>query len=143
MNQADGARWRGAATAVLLLVTGALMGILVDRYWLAPPPMHAAPLTAEAMAARLRLSPAETERVRRLLDSLHTEILGVVPQGPDSLAKAARDAQKRIEAVLPPDARAEFRAWMQQHHDQLMSRMHGDHTNRAARHSVDSTPRQR
>jgi hypothetical protein len=118
----DGVWWRAAATAALLLVSGGVMGVLVDRLWLSPPEAHATPLTAEAMAARLGLSPAEEARLRALLDSLHTEILHHVP---DSLGAAVRNAQLRIEAALPPNARSEFRAWMQEHHEQLRSRMHG------------------
>jgi hypothetical protein len=121
----DGASWRAAGTAALLLVAGGVMGVVVDRLWLSPHETHATPLTAEAMAARLSLSSAEEARVRALLDSLHAEIRAVVQQGPDSLRTAVRNAQLRIEAALPADARSEFRAWMQEHHAQMMDRMHG------------------
>jgi hypothetical protein len=97
------------------------MGILVDRLWLSPPEAHATPLTAEAMAVRLGLSSAEEARLRALLDSLHREILH---HAPDSLGSAVRDAQLRIEAALPVRARSEFRAWVQEHHEQLRGRMH-------------------
>jgi hypothetical protein len=118
----DGASWRAAATAALLLVTGGVMGVLVDRLWLSPPEAHATPLTAEAMAARLGLSSTEEAHLRALLDSLHKEILH---HAPDSLGAAVRNAQLRIEAALPANARSEFRAWMQEHHEQLRGRMHG------------------
>lgn len=121
----DGAWWRAAGTAALLLVAGGAMGVLADRLWLSPPETHAPPLTAEAMAARLGLSSAEEAHLRALLDSLHAEIVAVVQQNPDSLQAAVRNAQLRIEAALPPDARSEFRAWMQEHHRQMMGRMHG------------------
>jgi hypothetical protein len=127
----DGARWRAAATAALLLVTGGVMGILVDRLWLSPPEAHATPLTAEAMAARLGLSSAEEARLRALLDSLHTEILH---HAPDSLGSAVRNAQLRIEAALPPDARSEFRAWVREHHEQLRGRMHSGRTDHGPMH---------
>jgi hypothetical protein len=117
----DGARWRAAGTAALLLVSGGVMGVLVDRLWLSLPGAHAAPLTAEAMSQRLGLTSAEEARLRTLLDSLHVEILD---QSPDSLATAVRNAQLRIETALPPGARAEFRAWIQEHHEQLRGRMH-------------------
>lgn len=118
----DAARWRAAGTAALLVVTGGVMGVLVDRLWLSPPEAHATPLTAEALAARLGLSSAEEAHLRALLDSLHTEILH---HAPDSLGIAVRNAQLRIEAALPADARPEFRAWMQEHHEQLRGRMRG------------------
>jgi hypothetical protein len=121
----DGARWRAAGTAALLFVTGSAMGALVDRLWLSPRETHGTPLTAEAMAARLGLSSAKEAQLRTLLDSLRGEIHAVVQRAPDSLGTAARNAQLRIEAVLPPDARPEFRAWMQEHHAQMMGRMHG------------------
>lgn len=119
----DGAWWRAGGAAALLLVTGGAMGVLVDRHWLSPPEVEATPLTAEAMAARLDLSSADEARLRALLDSLHAEIHAVVQQDPDSLRAAVRDAQRRIEAVLPADARPEFRAWMQEHHERMMGRM--------------------
>jgi hypothetical protein len=121
----DGAWWRAAGTAALLLVTGGVMGVLVDRLWLSPPETHTTPLTAEAMAARLGLSSVEEARLRALLDSLRTEIHVVVQRAPDSLGVAVRNAQLRIEAALPPAARPEFRAWMREHHAQMRSRMHG------------------
>lgn len=121
----DGTRWRAAGTAALLLLTGAVTGVLVDRFWLSQRGTHAAPLTAEAMAARLDLSSAEKAHVSALLDSLHADILH---HSPDSLGPAVRNAQLRIEAALRPDARAEFRAWMQEHHQQLRGRMHGRRT---------------
>jgi hypothetical protein len=109
-------------TAALLFVSGGVMGIVVDRLWLAPPNAGAAPLTADAMVARLGLSPAEETRVRGLLDSLHAEIL---QKSPDSLPAAVTEAQRRIEAALPADARPGFRAWMQEHHQRFRHRMHG------------------
>ena len=121
-RRTDGARWRAVGTVALLLVTGGAMGVLVDRLWLSPPEAHATPLTAEAMAARLGLSSTEEAHIRALLDSLHTEILH---HSVDSLGIAVRNAQLRLEAALPADARSEFRAWMQEHHEQLRGRMHG------------------
>jgi hypothetical protein len=120
----DATWWRAAGTAALLLVAGGVMGVLVDRLWLSPPETHATPLTAEAMAARLDLSSVEQARLRALLDSLRSEIHAVVQRAPDSLGMAVRNAQLRIEAVLPPAARPEFRAWMRDHHAQMRSRMH-------------------
>jgi hypothetical protein len=121
----DGAAWRAILTAALLLVTGSVLGVLVDRHWLSPPETHATALTAEAMATRLGLSSSEAVHVQALLDSLHVEIHEAIPRGPDSLRTAVRDAQRRIEAALPPEARSEFRAWMREHHARMMGRMHG------------------
>lgn len=123
-NWTDGARWRAAGAAALLLVTGGGVGVVADRVWLSPPEVQATPLTAEAMAKRLALSSGEEEHLRALLDSLHAEILAVVEQEPDSLRAAVRNAQHRIEAALPPDVRSDFRAWMREHHDQMIGRMH-------------------
>ncbi|MGH7477661.1 MAG: hypothetical protein ACRELD_15450 [Longimicrobiales bacterium] len=125
MKTWDGARWRAAGTAALLLVAGGVMGVVADRVWLRPPQAHGMPLTAEAMSARLGLSSAEAAHVRALLDSLRADFRGVVQQNPDSLQTAVRNAHLRIEAALPPAARPEFRAWMQEHHQQMMDRMHG------------------
>jgi hypothetical protein len=135
----DGAWWRAAGTAALLLVTGGVMGVLVDRLWLSPHDVHATPLTAEAMAARLDLSSADEARLRALLDSLDAEIRALVQRAPDSLGAAARSTQLRIEAALPPDARAEFRAWMQEHHEQAMGRMHGGPMDHRMPHGRESS----
>ena len=117
----DRARWRAMGTAALLVVSGGVIGILVDRLWLSPPEAQATALTPDAMAAHLGLSAAEQAHLRTVLDSLHAELFG---QGADSLPTAVRNAQLRIEAALPPDARPGFRAWMQEHHEQLRHRMH-------------------
>ena len=129
----DRAWWRAAATAALLLVSGGALGVLADRVWLSPPAAHAAPLTAEAMVSHLGLSPAEEARFRAVLDSLHAEVLTAVRQHPDTLRVAVRTAHERIEAALPPAARAKFRAWMQAQHDRL-GRMHGGLTHEGGTH---------
>lgn len=129
----DRAWWRAAGTAALLLVSGGVMGVVVDRLWLAPRELQAAPLTAEAMASRLGLSSEDEAHLRVLLDSLHAEILAAVQQGPDSLRAAVRSAQHRIEASLSVEARAQFREWIQEHHQQ-MRRMHGGRRDHGATH---------
>jgi hypothetical protein len=121
----NGARRRAVATAGLLLFVGAVTGVLVDRLWLLPRTVEATPLTVRAMAARLDLAPPEEARVLTLLDSMHAELLTAAEHGPDSLRTAARNAHQRLEAALPPRARPEFRAWIQDHHHQLMERMGG------------------
>lgn len=119
-------RWKGALTALLLLVTGAVLGVAVDRLWLgAPPEAEAAPLTVDAMARSLDLAPADRVRVRRLLDSLEVEVAEAARSGPDSLRSVARRARIRLEGALPPGARLEFRRWMQSQHRRMMERMHG------------------
>jgi hypothetical protein len=64
----DGARWRAMATAAFLLVAGGVMGVLVDRHWVSPPRIEAAPLTIDAMTARLGLSASEAAQVQALLE---------------------------------------------------------------------------
>jgi hypothetical protein len=127
-----GTRRKAIATAALLLLAGGAAGVLIDRLWLLPREAVAMPLTAHAMAARLDLSAADQARVRALLDSMHADMTAAAQQGSDSLLTTARNAHRRIEAALPPDARAEFRAWMHEHHRQLLARigsgrMHGGH----------------
>ena len=134
----NGARWRAAATAALLLVAGAVMGVLVDRLWVSQPETHVRPLTAEAMAARLGLSASEAAHVQALLGSLYMEMHAAVRQGPDSLRTAVWNAQLRIEAALPPDARSEFRAWMQEQYEHMMGRMHGGPLDPGRRHGGGS-----
>lgn len=120
------AGWKAALTALLLLLTGAALGIAADRLWLTgPPEAEAAPLTVDAMARSLDLSPAERARVQRLLDSLEVEVAAASSAGPDSLRAVARRARTRLEDALPAGARSGFRQWMQGHHQRMMERMHG------------------
>jgi hypothetical protein len=137
-NWTERGRWGAAATAAFLLVAGGVLGILVDRHWLSPSPVEANPLTADAMAARLGLSSSEAARVQALLDSLHVDIHGAIPHGPDSLQSAIRDAQRRIEEALPPDARSEFRVWIREQHEHTMEhiadRIRGGRTDHGAGH---------
>lgn len=136
MNQREsGARWKAAGAAALLLVAGGLLGVLVDRLWLVPREAEAAPLTVQAMAERLGLSASEEARIRALLDTMHNEMTAAAQHGSDSLHSAARSAHQRLEAALPADARAEFRAWLQEHHRQMMERMDAERM-----HGPGSTP---
>jgi hypothetical protein len=116
-------RVRAAGTAALLLLTGAFLGVSVDRVWLSPPPAEAVSLTAGAMSERLGLSPEEEARLNLLLDSLHTEVMAAALDGPEALRVATEDAHRRIEASLPPEARPAFHAWMQEHHEHMMRQM--------------------
>jgi hypothetical protein len=120
----DGARWRALTAVALLLFTGAVLGIIVDRNLLSPRELDASPLTAEALGARLGLSAEEEAQLRVLLDSLHAELMTAAELSPDSLRIMVRLAHRRIEAVLPPHTRADFRAWIHEHHQQLR-RLHG------------------
>jgi hypothetical protein len=120
------ARRRAGVTAVLLVLAGGLLGVLVDRLWLLPAQAQAAPLTAQAMAAHLALGPADEARIRALLDSMHADVTAAVRQGPDALHEAAHTAHRRLEAALPEDARAGFRAWMRDQHHRMIERMGGE-----------------
>lgn len=118
-------RWRAAAAGVLLLLTGAALGVTVDRLWVAgADDAVAAPLTFDAMAQSLELDPGQRERVRAVLDSLERDVAAAAAAGPDSLRATARRARQRLHDVLPPDRRPAFRRWMRLRHRQMMERMH-------------------
>lgn len=124
MNDSNGsARRKAGMIAALLLLAGGLAGVLVDRLWLLPRGHDSMPLTAQALAARLDLDTSEEARIRALLDSMHTDVTAAARHGPDSLAATARTAHMRLEAAIPPHSRAEFRAWLVDHHRQMMERM--------------------
>jgi hypothetical protein len=127
-------RGEAVAAAVLLLLAGGVSGVLVDRLFLLPRDAEEMPLTSQAMAARLDLSPAEEARMRALLDSMHAEVTAAAQLGPDSLAVTARRVHVRVEAALPPGARPAFRAWMHEHHRQLMRRMGSGRDDHRGRH---------
>lgn len=117
---------KAGLAAVLLVFGGILSGVALDRVWLRPASLEAMPLTADAMATRLRLSPTEAARIGELLDSLHNEVIAAGQFGPDSLRIMADRVHERIEATLPSAARSEFREWIGEHHDRMMERLgHG------------------
>lgn len=118
-------RLRAAAASVLLLLTGALIGIAVDRTILSPSDVEArSPLTADAMASGLGLSPAQQAGLEALLDTLHAEVVAAASDGPDALRAATASAHRRIESSLPPESRPAFRQWMRGHREHMMERMH-------------------
>lgn len=117
------ARLRAGGAAFLLLLTGAVLGVTVDRLFNAAPPVEARSLTAGAMAERLGLSPDEEARLTLLLDSLHVELMSAEAGGPETLRLATHAAHRRIEAWLPDHARPAFRAWIQEHREHMMQHM--------------------
>lgn len=117
-------RARAAGTAVLLVLTGAVLGITVDRLWLSPTRIGAMSLTAGAMSERLGLSSEDAERLSVLLDTLHTEVTAAAADGPEALRAATDAAHQRIDASLPPESRPAFHSWMQEHREHMMRQMH-------------------
>jgi len=115
-----GTRWSAIGSAALLLVTGALVGVTVDRLWISPSVIEAAPLTAETMVSHLGLSDPEGRRLNALLDTLHADLSAAMDRGPEALREATDAAHRRIDASLPAEARADFHVWMQEHHEQMM-----------------------
>jgi len=118
------ARLRAAGTALLLVLIGAILGITADRRIQAPASAGPTPLTADAMAAHLGLSPEAEARLRALVDTLNVGVVAAMADGPGALMAATHDAHMRIEASLPEESRPAFHAWMQEQHAQMMGRMH-------------------
>jgi hypothetical protein len=116
-------RLRAAAAATLLLVAGMAIGIVVDRTLLVPT-ADASDLTFESLAERIELSSEEAARLRILMDSLHADVMGSAARGPEALRAATEAAHARIEASLSPDARAEFRAWLEEHRQHMVRRVY-------------------
>jgi hypothetical protein len=123
-------RARAAGAAALLLFTGVLVGVVLDRVFLLPAPATASPLTVESLAERIDLPLEDQVRLRALLDSLHAEVVAAAARGPAALRMEMEAAHERIEASLPPRARAEFRSWLHENRAHMMRRMHGDHVGR-------------
>jgi dienelactone hydrolase len=119
-------RTRAAVAAALLVLTGAVLGIAADRALFSPAPIEAMPLTAEALSERLDLSAGEAARLGALLDSLHGEVTEAAADGPEAFRAATEAAHRQIEASLPPGSRPAFHAWMQEHREHMMHRMHPD-----------------
>ncbi|MBI4501265.1 MAG: hypothetical protein HY700_08905 [Gemmatimonadetes bacterium] len=118
-------RWRAALVSAGLFGLGAIGGAAADRAWLVGTPSLSlpGPLTGRGLARALDLNATERVRVEALLDTLRPAISRAAFQGGDSLRWAARLAQQRLEAALPPDRRAQFENWMTDHHRRMMDRM--------------------
>ena len=119
---------RAMLVAALLLLTGAIAGVIIDRMVIIPHQRVSHDLTVEALADQLDLDPAVETRVRALVDSMTIFVADAAKHGPDSLRATARYAHERIEAALPPEARTRFREWVSNHHEELMHRMDGFRT---------------
>jgi len=131
-------RLRAAGTAIALVLFGALLGITVDRLLHEPVPVARAPLTADAMAARLGLAAEDEARLRALVDTLNSEVLAAMAEGPEALLAATHAAHLRIEASLPEEARTAFHSWMREQHRQIMHHMEGMHPGRRGMHGAGS-----
>jgi hypothetical protein len=125
-RQSRKTRLRAGGAALLLLLTGAVLGIKVERLFNAPAPLEARGLTADAVAERLDLSPDEAVRLTALLDSIHGELMTAELESPEARRLATQEAHRRIEASLPPHAAPAFRAWIQEHREHMMHHM-GSH----------------
>lgn len=130
MSSFLGAPARAAITALLIFSTGAALGVVVDRVWLSPPAVEGMSLTASALADRLGLAPEEEARLQALLDSVHVEVTAAAADGPEALRAATDRAHRTIAASLPPESRAAFHEWMQEHHEHMMHRLGMDPTMR-------------
>jgi hypothetical protein len=118
-----GAPARAATTAVLIFLTGAAIGVVVDRVWLSPPAVEGMSLTATALADRLGLAPQEEARLNVLLDSLHVEVTAAAADGAEALRAATDAAHRTIAASLPRESRPAFHEWMQEHHEHMMRQL--------------------
>lgn len=117
------ARLRSGGTAALLVLSGALLGIAADRFWLSQGEPVDAALTADTLADHLGLDPAAEASLSALLDTLHAEILSAAAFGPDSLQAKVDHAHRRIAESLPTESRTSFHSWMQGHHEEVMRRL--------------------
>jgi hypothetical protein len=117
-------RMQAAVVAASLLITGAVLGIAVDRAWVSPGQTGEPSLTASALSHRLGLDPAQEARLNILLDSLHAEVTSAAADGPEALRAATQAAHRQIEAFLPAGSRPEFHMWMREHRQHMMQTTH-------------------
>ncbi len=119
--------WKGIFAAALLFVLGVVTGVGADRIWLGQREVRTGPgpLTPAALSEALGLNPSETDRVESVLDSLQVQVSEAFQAGPDSLRSVALRARARLEEALPPNRRAHFQEWMQEHHNRMMQEMGG------------------
>lgn len=124
------ARSTAVVVALLLFLTGGVVGVVVDRLLLLPSEVQAAPLTVDDMVADLGLSEAEEARVRDFMERMHPIVLEAAQEGPDSLLTATRNVHQRLEELLPPHARSGFQGWIGEHHRGMMERLRTDDNRR-------------
>lgn len=116
------AKVRAGMTAVLLLLTGLVLGIGIDRHVLLARD-RPEPLTVDGLIESLELPPDAATHVRALFDTIHADLVAAARVGPDSMAAAAEQAHDRIEEALPPESRNGFHEWLRAHHRLLMEQL--------------------
>jgi len=111
-------RLHAALTLVAVLVIGIALGITLDRFWvmraLPASPMNSATLISE-MDRRLHLDVAQRDTIASVLRRHQMTVDSAWARVRPSLHAVIDSSQREIIAVLRPDQRDAYRAWIRSH----------------------------
>ena len=121
-SERGGAPRASKARAVLamlsLLVVGAVLGIALDRHLLRAPTAHTSPaaalheMTMSALEERLDLTADQRRQIDSIVGARHLTLRHAYQMLHMQLGAAIDTVHRDVEAVLTPEQRAEFRAWL-------------------------------
>jgi len=110
------ARTKAVAAAVSLLLIGGVGGVALDRHLLpGAPPVGVAGLHDAALASlgdRLDLDPAQRRQVDSIVGAHHEALRETWGALHTHLGATVDTVHEALEAVLTPEQRREFRAWL-------------------------------
>jgi hypothetical protein len=111
-------RLHAALTLVAVLVIGIALGVTLDRFWVmrAMPasPMNSATLISE-MDRRLHLDVAQRDTIASVLRRHQMTVDSAWARVRPSLHAVIDSSQREIMAVLRPDQRSAYLAWIRSH----------------------------
>lgn len=111
-------RLHAALTLVAVLVIGIALGVTLDRFWImrAPPanPMSSAMLIGE-MDRRLHLDVAQRDTIANVLHRHQLTVDSAWARVRPSVHAVIDSSQREIIAVLRPDQRSAYLAWIRSH----------------------------
>lgn len=111
-------RLHAALTLVAVLVIGIALGVTLDRFWvmrsLPASPMNSATLISE-MDRRLHLDVAQRDTIANVLRRHQMTVDSAWARVRPSLHAVIDSSQREIIAVLRPDQRSAYLAWIRSH----------------------------
>jgi hypothetical protein len=111
-------RLHAALTLLAVLVIGIALGVTLDRFWvmraLPASPMNSAMLISE-MDRRLHLDVAQRDTIASVLRRHQMTVDSAWARVRPSLHAVIDSSQREIIAVLRPDQRSEYLAWIRSH----------------------------
>jgi Spy/CpxP family protein refolding chaperone len=110
-------RARAVLAALSLLVLGAVIGIMLDRH-LHPASSHASPaaalhdMTMASLDEYVDLTTDQRRQIDSIIAARHSSLRNAWQMVHTQLGAAADSVHQDIEAILTPEQRTAFRAWL-------------------------------